>query len=359
MTIPTNHPEMLVQAHRNTTDFANYSRPPVAHPDQYTAFDEPPPPYPNNYLPVSPSSDVFSQSALLPTDRLLNVEPIAYSPLAPVPLRHSSLYQVLKQESPASPAQRTLQSGTSSIAHALEPQGSQRRQAPPLSTPVLGNTRRGSMIGTSEPALSASQITTTSLAAVAPDPCPHLPEDPTAATSARDPSPVSSATPPCTSVAAQNGSVVTSLQAHTLVLSQPEVTTHDYDTFPRLRKVSYPFALALRKDAVYSHFRKSSRLIQLQPPLSGFTKEDHSAASSPLSPLPSRPSSSMGAPASSSSLDSNTGVNSSFSLPLMGRKRPVLRAKLACIFCRRRKIQCRPLPGDHQDSSCQLVFSSF
>ncbi|KAI0267607.1 hypothetical protein BGY98DRAFT_1022788 [Russula aff. rugulosa BPL654] len=37
----------------------------------------------------------------------------------------------------------------------------------------------------------------------------------------------------------------------------------------------------------------------------------------------------MGALASSPSLDSNT----------VGRKRPVLRAKLACIFCRRRKIQ--------------------
>jgi hypothetical protein len=38
---------------------------------------------------------------------------------------------------------------------------------------------------------------------------------------------------------------------------------------------------------------------------------------------------------------------------LMGRKRPVLRAKLACMFCRRRKIQCRPLPGDHLGSTCQ------
>ncbi|KAF8495128.1 hypothetical protein F5888DRAFT_1712249 [Russula emetica] len=268
----------------------------------------------------------------LPTDRLLNFEPITSSPLAPVPLRHSSLYQVLKQESPASPTQGTLQSGTSSIAHALEPQESQTRQAPPLSTPVLGNTR-GSMIGASESALSASQITTASLAVVAADPCPHLLEDSTAATSAQALPPISSATPPCTSVVAQNGSVVTPLQAHTLVAPQPEVTTHDYDTFPRLRK--------------------SSRLIQLQPALPGFAKEDHSAASSPLSPLPSRPSSSMGAPASSSSLDSKTGVESSFSLPLLGRKRPVLRAKLACIFCRRRKIQCRPLPGDHLGSTCQ------
>jgi hypothetical protein len=33
--------------------------------------------------------------------------------------------------------------------------------------------------------------------------------------------------------------------------------------------------------------------------------------------------------------------------------------KLARIFCRRRKIQCRPLPGDHLDSTCQLVLFSF
>ena len=356
MTMPNNHSEMLVQAHRNSTyGFTNYSGLSVIHPDQSITFDEPPPPYPNNSLPISPLSDVFSQPALLPTDRLLNVEPITSSPLAPVPLRHSSLYQVLKQESP--PAQVTLQSATSSIAHALEPQESQTRQALSLSTPVLGNTR-GSMIGASESALSAGQITTTSLAAVAADPCPHLPEDPTAATSAQALPPVSPATPPCTSVAAQSGFVVTPLQAHTLVPSQPEVTTHDYDTLPRLRKVSHPLSLAFRKDAVYLRLRKSSRLIQLQPVLPGFAKEDHSAASSPLSPLPSRPSSSMGAPASSSSLDNKTAVKSTFSLPLLGRKRPVLRAKLACIFCRRRKIQCRPLPGDHLGSTCQLVFFS-
>lgn len=333
MTMPNNHSEMLVQAHRNSTyGFANYNELSVIHPDQSITFDEPPPPYPNNSLPVSPLSDVFSQPALLPTDRLLNLEPITSSPLAPVPLRHSSLYQVLKQESPLSHAQGTLQPGTSSIAHALEPQELQTRQAPLLSTPVLGNTR-GSMIGASDSALNASQITTTSLAAVAADPCSHLPEDPTAASSAQVLPPVSCATPPCTSVPAQSGFVVTPLQAHTLAPTQPEVTTHDYDTFPRLRK--------------------SSRLIQLQPTLPGSAKEDHSAASSPLSPLPSRPSSSMGAPASPSPLDSKTAVKSTFSLPLLGRKRPVLRAKLACIFCRRRKIQCRPLPGDHLGSTCQ------
>jgi hypothetical protein len=245
MTMPNNHSEMLLQAHRNGTNgYSNYNGLSVVHPDQSLAFDEPPPPYANNSLPISPLSDVFSQSALLPTDRLLNAEPITYhSPLAPVPLRHSSLYQVLKQESPASPAQGTL-SGTSSIAHALDPQESQTRQVPQLSTPVLGNTR-GSMIGASESALSASQITTISLSAAAADSGPHLPENPTTATSVQALPPVSSATPPCTSVPAQSGSVVTSLQAHTLVLSQPEVTTHDYDTFPRLRKVSYTLPLAL------------------------------------------------------------------------------------------------------------------
>ena len=249
--------EMLVQSHRNSTyGFANYSGLSVIHPDQSITFDEPPPPYPKNSLPVSPLGDVFSQPALLSTDCLLNLEPITSSPLAPVPQRHSSLYQVLKQESPVSPAQGTLQPGTSSIAHALEPQESQTRQAPPLGTPVLGN-MRGSMIGASDSASSDSQITTTSLAAVATDSYPPLPEDRTAATSAQILSPVSSVTPPCTSVAAQNGSVVTPLQAHTLVPTPPEVTTYDYDTFPRLRKVSHPLPLAPRKDAVFIHYERA------------------------------------------------------------------------------------------------------
>lgn len=148
---------------------------------------------------------------------------------------------------------------------------------------------------------------------------------------------------------AQDESVVTPLQSHTLVPSQGEVTTQDYDTFPRLRKVRppcpseampYPYAL-----------RQSSRLIQLQP-VPGSAKEDQSVASSPLSPVPSRPSSSMGAPASSAP-DSTSTLESAFTLPLLGRKRPVLRAKLACLFCRRRKIQCRPLPGDNLGNTCQ------
>lgn len=347
MTIPSNHPELLVQAHRNSTSgFGNYNGLSGINPDHQLAFDEPPPPYPNNSLPVS---DVFSQSALLPTDRHLSVGQITQSPLTPVPLRHSSLYQVLnlKQEYPASPTlgTMTLQSGVSSIAHALELQEPPARQAPPSCTPVIGNAR-GYQIGASESVMSASQIPTTSLAVVAADPCPPLPQAHR---------PVSSATPPCVLVPAQNGSVVTPLQAHTLVPALPEVTTHDYDTFPRLRKVSSP-PLPLQKYAVYIRLRKSSRLIQLQPALPGSAKEvkeEHSTASSPLSPLSSRPSSSMGAPASSSSLDSKGALESAFSLPLLGRKRPVLRAKLACLFCRRRKIQCRPLPGDHLNSTCQ------
>jgi hypothetical protein len=67
-------------------------------------------------------------------------------------------------------------------------------------------------------------------------------------------------------------------------------------------------------------------------------KEEHSTASSPLSPLLSCLSSSMGALASPS-LDSKNVLELAFSLPLLGHKRPVLWAKLACLFCRRWKIQ--------------------
>ncbi|KAH9991496.1 hypothetical protein BJV77DRAFT_1159546 [Russula vinacea] len=313
MAIPSNHPEMLVQAHRNgMSSFGhyNYNGPSVINSDQSLSIDEPPPPYANNSLPVSPLSDVdvFSQSALLHPDRRLSGGPVTQSPLTPVPLRHSSLYHVLKQEeSPASPTQGMLQSGESSIAHALELQEPQPRHVHPSCKPIIGNARaRGSTIGASESALSAT-------------------------TSTQAHRPVSSVTPPCESEPAQDGSVVTPLQAHTLVPS-PEVATQDYDTFPRLRK--------------------SSRLIQLQPPLPGSAKEDQSAASSPLSPVPSRPSSSMGAPAASAP-DSKSALESAFTLPLLGRKRPVLRAKLACLFCRRRKIQCRPLPGDNLGNTCQ------
>jgi hypothetical protein len=180
MAIPSNHPEMLVQAHRNgMSSFGhyNYNGPSVINSDQSLSIDEPPPPYANNSLPVSPLSDVdvFSQSALLHPDRRLSGGPVTQSPLTPVPLRHSSLYHVLKQEeSPASPTQGMLQSGESSIAHALELQEPQPRHVHPSCKPIIGNARaRGSTIGASESALSASKITTTTLTVVATDLC-HL-----------------------------------------------------------------------------------------------------------------------------------------------------------------------------------------
>ncbi|KAI9433306.1 hypothetical protein H4582DRAFT_1000821 [Lactarius indigo] len=128
-------------------------------------FDEPPPPYTNNSLLVHPLSGVLS------TDRFLNVGPMTPSPLAPVPLRHSSLYQVLKHESPASPSIGTLHSRVSSLAHALEPQDPQARQAP---TPALGD-RLGSF-GISASSPNAAQMTSTSLSLVTGvrDPCSTL-----------------------------------------------------------------------------------------------------------------------------------------------------------------------------------------
>ncbi|KAI9455789.1 hypothetical protein BJY52DRAFT_1224506 [Lactarius psammicola] len=293
-------------------------------------FDEPPPPYTNNSLLVHPLSGVFPPPAGLSTGRLLDVGPISSSPLAPVPLRHSSLYQVLKHESPASPLIGTLHSRVSSLAHALEPQDPQARQAPLPCTPALGD-RLGSF-GISASSPNAAQMTSSSLTLVAGagDPRSTLVQVPllAAPAPAQSQSLISSETPPttCANVPAQNLSVVTPLYAHTLAHPFPEVTTHDYDTLPRLRK--------------------------LQPALPGSGKEDHSAASSPLSSLSSRPSSSTGAPAASTN-DSSSALESAFTLPLLGRKRPVLRAKLACLFCRRRKIQCRPLLGDRQDNTCQ------
>jgi hypothetical protein len=160
MTIFNNHPKMRIQAHLNSMfGFGNYNGLSLVNPDQSMAFNKPLPPYLNNSLPVSPMSDVFLQSALLSTasDCLLSMGPIVPPPLTPVPLGHSSLYQVLKLDSPPSPV---LQCGMSSIAHPLGPQELQAQQASPSCAPVLGSAQR-SMIGTSE---SAGQ---TSLAAVA------------------------------------------------------------------------------------------------------------------------------------------------------------------------------------------------
>ncbi len=199
-------------------------------------FDEPPPPYTNNSLLVHPLSGVFPPPAGLSTDRLLNLGPMTSSPLAPVPLRHSSLYQVLKHESPASPSIGTLHSRVSSLAHALEPQDPQARQAPLPCTPALGD-RLGSF-GISAPSPNA---TSTSLT-LAGDPRPTLVQVPLLAAHAptRTQGLVSSGTPPttCTNAPTQNLSLVTPLHAHTLAHSFPDVATHDYDTLPRLRKVS-------------------------------------------------------------------------------------------------------------------------
>src|SRR5579863_9777836 len=174
MALPSSFSEPLVplfRAHQSGTasGFANYDGlsqfESVINPDQLRPFDEPPPPYPNNnsLLANSPLSEVFSQSALLPTERHLADDGSIIdtaSPLAPVPLRHSSLYQVLKQDTPISPAQGTPQSGVSSIAHALQPQELQVRQAPPAHTPVLGNMRSHAIGCASDSVLSGDQLST-------------------------------------------------------------------------------------------------------------------------------------------------------------------------------------------------------
>jgi hypothetical protein len=247
--MPNNYLEPLapsLRAHRNSfSGLANYDlvspvESAISNPDFTTAFDEPPPPYPNNVLFVNNSpSDGFSPSAVVPTDSLLSIGSIVQSPLAPVPLRHSSLYHVLKQESPNSPAQGTRQSRASSIAHALEPQELQGREVPLSCTPAVRH-RQNSTIGRPQLLLNIEP------AAVEVETSPALPQlpvldlAPPAEAQAQDP--VSSDTPPCVApvVPAQDSSVVTPLEAHTLADSLPDVTTHDYDTVPRLRKVSVP-----------------------------------------------------------------------------------------------------------------------
>ena len=326
-------------------------------------FDKPPPPYTNNFQIVHPLSNTSQQPAVLSTDRSLNLGPITSSPLAPVPLRHSSLYQVLKHESSALPRTGTHQSRVSSLAHALEPHHDPQARQAPLSA---SGDRLGpygmSAVSASPP--NANQMTSTSLHLVsAPvDPCSNLvpvpclslpgPAQTQSLVSAETQLAATRATSP-----AQNLSVVRPMHTHnTHILAPPfpEVTTHDYERLSRLRKVSY---LNCSSQSVPSHIhlRKTYSLAQLRPALPGSGKEDHSAASSPSS-LSSLPSSSTGPPAASSSSSSNgtkSALESAFTLPLLGHKRPVLRAKLACLFCRRRKIQCRPLVGDRQDNTCQ------
>jgi hypothetical protein len=249
MATPSDRPEMLAEAHRNSSPsgFGDHNGHPVINLDQPIAFDEPlaSPPYWNDSVTISPLGDASLQSALLPNagDHSLSMGQIMPPPLTPMPLRHSSLYQVLKQDPPPSPVP---QSAASSIAHALELQEPQVRQASLSHTPVLGNAP-GPTIGASENALSACQAPLTVVAVGPNHTLPH---------------------------------------GHTL-------------------------------------------------------------------PVSSRPSSSMGPPISSSQ-DSMGTLESTFALDLLGRKRPVLRAKLACLFCRQRKIPCRPLVGDCLDSiTCQ------
>ena len=206
---------------------------PAIDSSQSILFDEPPPPYTNNYS----LGDAYPQPAVLSSDRLLNVGQMTHPPLAPVPLRHSSLYQVLKHESPASPLTGTIHSRVSSLAHALEPQDPQARQAP---RPGHGD-RLGSY-GISAP--SPNMTTSLNLTAAPGDLCSNLVQVPRltlhapaqtqqALVSAETSPTAARANPP-----AQNLSAVAPLHAHTLAHALPEATNQDYDTLPRLRKVS-------------------------------------------------------------------------------------------------------------------------
>ncbi|KAF8257698.1 hypothetical protein EI94DRAFT_1259573 [Lactarius quietus] len=229
----------------DTSSFASHEElsqiMPVIGSDQ-SFFDEPPPPYTNNSLTVHPLGNAFQQPAVFSNDRFLS--PMTSSPLAPVPLRHCSLYQVLKHESPASPLTGTLHSRVSSLAHALEPQDPQARQAPLPCASALGD-RLGSY-GISAPSPSATQTHTRStslnLVTSPADPCSNLVQVPSLALSApaQMQSHVSSKTPPTARANApsQNSSVITPSHSHTLAHPFQEATTHDYDTLPRLRKVS-------------------------------------------------------------------------------------------------------------------------
>jgi len=246
MSMPSNYsePSMLPPQTRRISapGFGNYDGfsgiGSVMDLDPSTPIDEPPPPYPTNSMLVSPMSDILNSTLLRP-----DVGSITPSPLAPVPQRHNSLYQVLKHESQASPAQGTVSSPMSSIAHALELPEQPVRLVPPPRTPALRN-RRGPTIGASETSLGVSQIASTSLAGMAVADArlsvPKLSTLPAAQVQVQPP--VSCATPPsAATMQAQNGSaVVTPLHGHTLAQSLPEVTTNDYDTLPRLRKVSTP-----------------------------------------------------------------------------------------------------------------------
>ena len=229
--MPNNFPGATLPLHRGSMpSFPTHEElsqtEPVIDSDQ-SLIDEPPPPYTND------AQVIYPLGTVLPADHFLDVDPNTPSPLAPVPQRHSSLYQVLKHETPASPLPGTLQSRVSSLAHALEPQDPQARQAPRPYTPAFRD-----RLGSYGISANATQMSSMSLT-LAGDPRSTLLEG-------RVPAPaqtqalVSSETPLTAGVNApsQNLSVVTPLQAHTLAHSYPEVPNHDYDTLPRLRKVS-------------------------------------------------------------------------------------------------------------------------
>jgi hypothetical protein len=240
------HPALHLH-HGGTSSFASHeelSQTMPAFDSEQGFFDEPPPPYTNSSQIVHSLGNAFQQPAALSTDRFLNLGPMTSSPLAPVPLRHSSLYQVLKHESPASPLTGTLQSRVSSLAHALEPQDPQARQAPMPRMPAGGDRLGSYGISAPSPKPNANRMTPMSLNLVsAPvDPCSNLVQVPRLSlpAPAQTQAFVSSETRPtaCVNAPAQNLSVVTPLHTHTLAPPFPEVTTHDYDTLPRLRKVS-------------------------------------------------------------------------------------------------------------------------
>ncbi|KAI0260929.1 hypothetical protein BC834DRAFT_845849 [Gloeopeniophorella convolvens] len=331
----TQYPVPAVNPYRHVTSgfvaYNEYSQAPVASHTQSVFFDEPPPAYPSaTPLHVHAQSDLLIPvQPVQPRMHALDAAAISPSPLAPRPTRHSSFYHVLKHESPASPALGMPQPSASSIAHALsEPQEQPYREAPPSRMLVRGyatSAPNSSSSGSGTPPISHVPEASGSLGTLPRSP----PLVPTQAVGSSGPRAVS----PRITVASQRRKT-TRMQTRARAHASPDTSLADHDAFPRLRK--------------------------LQPALPVVVKEEHSAASSPLSSIPSRPPSSAGtssasAPAATPPVDAKAALEAALSLPLFGRKRPVLRAKLACLFCRRRKIQCRPVRGDPLDgtTTCQ------
>jgi len=340
------------QAARNSVPgFANYSLSSIGSVVNFDTFpftpiDELPRPHLANPMLVSPLGNIFSQATVPEPERLSDVGSIT---LTPVPQHHSSLYRVLEHGFQPSPTQGTMPSATSSVAHALELQEQPTQLVPPPCMPAFGN-RWDLKIGPSETSLSGSQIISTPLVAMTEADArltvPKLPALPVGSTcQVQVPSPVSCAMPPrAPTTQAQNGSAaVTPLRGHTVARSLPEVTTNDHDTLPRLRKVSTPSTSC--SSGVYERLRQRPLRSVPAPPGPSTAKEQHSAAPSSLSSLPLRPSSLTDAQAPAAAA-------SSHSRRLFGHKLPRTRAKLACLFCHRRKIQCRPKPVDNPENAC-------